>query len=77
MNMKIEKPPFLDIDYPRVYAMNNLTAQQTMNASIYALLLKLVQSLQSFQTTTYVSTAYEIKNNQKNVLSLTLSLIHI
>jgi len=72
MNMKIDKPPLLNVDYPSVYGIKNNIIQHRINTTIYSLLLKLVQSLQYPQITTYVSTAYEIKNNQKDILSLIL-----
>lgn len=72
VNMRIDNPPLWNIDYPATIGMKNLLIQQKINQDIYALLIKLVRILQYPQTITYISTAYEIKTNEENVLSLSL-----
>lgn len=72
-DMRIYNPPLLNLDYPAAYGMRNLLVQQRINASIYALLQRLVRELKYPDTVTYISTAYEIKTNERNILSLTLN----
>lgn len=72
INMRIYKPPYKDIDYPRTIGMHNIIVQQKINESIYDLLLSMFQILEC-NNTSIISTAYEIKTNQNKVLSLVLT----
>ncbi|NLY42899.1 MAG: DUF3298 and DUF4163 domain-containing protein [Clostridiaceae bacterium] len=64
--------PMLNIDYPFVYGIINLIAQQRINQTIYNKVLEMINQLQYMDIPTYVSMSYELKTNEKNVLSLSL-----
>jgi hypothetical protein len=69
-NMSIRTPPFWNVDYPAVYGMQNPIVQQRINQSIYSMLLQLARTLQHGNAATPISTAYDIKNNQRDILSI-------
>ena len=70
-NMRIVTP-MLNIDYPFVYGIINPIAQQRINQTIYNKVLEMINQLQYMDIPTYVSMSYELKTNEKNVLSLSL-----
>ena len=69
-NRSIRTKPLWNVDYPAVYGMQNTRVQQKINQSIYSLLFQLVKLLQHGNAAAPISTAYDIKNNQRDILSL-------
>lgn len=68
--------PNIEIYYPFVYGLPNLAAQGRMNAAIEAQARALIQEQQANQAgegTTTMTGLYEIKTNERGVLSLTQS----
>lgn len=61
-----------NIDYPSVYGLSNYYVQEKINQRIYTSVMKLVQVLTQPDMLTYVSMSYEIKTNERNILSLVL-----
>lgn len=64
--------PNINFYYPFVYHDYNLSAQRTMNSSIYEAMIKLCNFLVVPDILTTINGSYDIKNNQKGVLSLSL-----
>lgn len=68
--------PGTTLYYPQVYGMPNLNVQQTINQTIFDLMQSLIQQQhqqQSADSFVEMIGSYEIKTNERNVLSLTLS----
>lgn len=66
----------MTIYYPQVYGMPNVGVQQTINQKIFGLMQSLIQQQHQKQGThSFVEMigTYEIKTNERNVLSLSLS----
>lgn len=59
--------------YPEVYNLKAPEIQQRMNDEIYSLMMEVISQLTQPQLTTYVTGFYEIKTNQREVLSITLN----
>lgn len=59
--------------YPEVYNLKVPEIQQRMNDEIYSLMMEVISQLTQPQLTTYVTGFYEIKTNQREVLSITLN----
>ncbi len=58
--------------YPAVYIPNNSYVQGLINFTIYENMLRLSKNLMVPDIPTYVTGSYELKNNQKGVLTLSL-----
>ncbi|WP_303860468.1 DUF3298 and DUF4163 domain-containing protein [Alkalibaculum bacchi] len=58
--------------YPAVYIPNNSYIQGLINFTIYENMLRLSKNLMVPDIPTYVTGSYELKNNQKGVLTLSL-----
>ncbi len=58
--------------YPFIFHNDNLYAQRAMNYSIYEAMIKLCKFLVVPDVPTTINGSYDIKNNQKGVLSLSL-----
>lgn len=74
--MMIQQPPGTTIYYPQVYGMTNGGVQQTINQAIFRLMQFLIQQQyqqQGADSFMEMIGSYEIKTNERNVLSLTLS----
>jgi len=69
---QLYKTPNITFYYPFVFHDYNLHAQKEMNASIYETLIKLCNFLIVEDIPTTINGSYDIKNNQKGVLSLSL-----
>lgn len=65
--------PLIDFYYPKVYGLDNLLIQEKINSELYNLMLKVIKSLIQPDLPTYVTGFYEIKTNERNVLSITSS----
>ncbi|KAB3531537.1 DUF3298 and DUF4163 domain-containing protein [Alkaliphilus serpentinus] len=61
--------------YPMVYGLSDPMIQQRMNYRIYSLMLEVISELINpySNTITYVTGFYEIKTNERDVLSITLN----
>ncbi len=67
--------PGVTIYYPVVYGLRNPSVEQRVNRAIYNLVLDLQQAQQKVQTGTNMEMTghYEIKTNERGILSLILS----
>jgi hypothetical protein len=68
--------PNVELYYPNVYGLPDMAAQERMNEAIRSQAKALVQEQKSFQTgdgTTTMTGLYEIKTNERGVLSLAQS----
>lgn len=65
--------PTVDFYYPYVYGLKDLMVQQKINYQIYSLMMALIPQLIQPDLITYVTGSYEIKTNERDVLSLTLT----
>lgn len=65
--------PRINFYYPMVYCMNNLLLQRKINSQIYNFTKKFISDLNYEDIPTYIMGSYEIKNNQRGVLSFNLS----
>ncbi len=64
--------PTIDFLFPVVEGLKNMDVQQKINSSIYNKMLEVVSLLKQPDLITYVSGIYELKNNQRDVLSISL-----
>lgn len=66
--------PNLEVFYPKIVAGTNPEAMERMNQQIYDLMQRLITSQDYYQNpqTAQVTGSFELKNNQRGVLSLTL-----
>lgn len=71
--MRYTKPPTIDFFYPVVEGMRDQAVEQRINHQIAGLMYSLIAELHQPGMTTYITGQYEIKANERNVLSLTLS----
>ncbi|WP_091541802.1 DUF3298 and DUF4163 domain-containing protein [Alkaliphilus peptidifermentans] len=67
--------PNISFYYPMVYGLSDLIIQQKINYKITSLMLQVVSEVINPYSTTYVTGFYEIKTNERNVLSITLSAL--
>jgi hypothetical protein len=65
--------PTVNFYYPVVQGLINFSVQQKMNQAIYNLMLTIIRDLKRSDLITYISGSYEVKTNQRNVLSLSLN----
>ncbi len=68
----------LQIDYPVVVEMANTTVQYTINSRIIALINKLIKESGYYDpaTKTTVQVWYEIKSNERGILSLSIGMYY-
>ncbi|HHY83648.1 MAG TPA: DUF3298 and DUF4163 domain-containing protein [Clostridiales bacterium] len=71
--MRYLKPPLIDFFYPVVEGLGDSAVEQRINHQIVSQMYKLIAELQQPGLTTQVTGYYEIKANERNVLSLILS----
>lgn len=64
--------PNINFYYPAVYIPNNSYIQGLINFTIYENVLRLSKNLMVPDVPTYVTGSYELKNNQKGILTLSL-----
>lgn len=64
--------PTIDMYYPMVVGLKDLKVQQKINYSIKNVLFGLIYELQQPDMVTYITGSYEMKTNERNVLSITL-----
>ncbi|WP_352418464.1 DUF3298 domain-containing protein [Proteiniborus sp.] len=64
--------PTTDILYPMVYGLENPEVQKEINDEIYDLMLDIAAELRRPDLLTNITGSYEIKANQRDLLSLTL-----
>lgn len=64
--------PTIDFLFPSVEGLKDMEVQQMINSIIYKEMLELFTQLRQPDLITYISGTYELKNNQRDVLSLTL-----
>lgn len=72
----IQWQPGTNIYYPQVYGMSNHTVQQNINQTIFGLVQSLIQQQYQQQSTgSFLEMIghYEIKTNERDILSLSLS----
>ncbi len=67
--------PTIHVIYPQVFGLNQPEIQHRINGYIYYLLKEVISMLQQPDMVTMISGAYEIKTNQRDVLSLTLNYL--
>ncbi|MTI49286.1 DUF3298 and DUF4163 domain-containing protein [Sporosalibacterium faouarense] len=65
--------PTVNMYYPFVYGLEDPSVQKHINYNIQNMMYKLIAELRQPDMITYITGSYEIKNNQRNVLSLTLN----
>lgn len=66
--------PTINVYYPQVYGLQ-MNIQTKINRDINRLLFEVIAQLQQPDLTTYISGMYEIKTNERGVLSLTLNYL--
>lgn len=64
--------PTIDFLFPAVEGLKDMEVQQIINSTIYKEMLELFTQLRQPDLITYISGTYEVKNNQRDVLSMTL-----
>lgn len=67
------RSPTVDFYYPMVDCLKNLKVQQKMNCKICNFVIDTISKLQYENFITYITGSYEIKTNERNVLSISLS----
>jgi len=70
--MRYTVAPTIDFYYPVVEGMGDSAAQQRMNFQIMGLMYRLIAAFNQPGLTTYITGSYEIKANERNVLSILL-----
>jgi len=70
--MRYMVSPTIDFYYPVVKGMANRTVEEAINRQIIGLMYHLIAKLNQPGMTTYITGSYEIKANERNVLSLVL-----
>lgn len=65
--------PTVDFYYPKVYGLNDVQVQQRINTELYDLMMKTTKAVIQPNLVTYVTGFYEIKNNQRQVLSIAVN----
>lgn len=65
--------PTINIYYPFVYGFSDNEVQKKINYEITTLMYNLISELRRRDLITYISGSYEIKTNERNVLSITLT----
>lgn len=63
----------VDFYYPKVYGLSDVYVQQRINSELYNLMIKVTKAVIQPELVTYVTGFYEIKNNQRQVLSITVN----
>lgn len=58
--------------YPQIACMENPVIEHKINNEIYNLMLSMIPELTQLDLTTYITGYYEIKTNERGILSLTL-----
>lgn len=71
-SMRYKFPPLIDFYFPEVIGMTDGRAQQNMNNQIIHLMNRLISQFNQEDYTTYITGSFEIKANQRDVLSLIL-----
>lgn len=70
--MRYVVSPIVDFYYPAVWGMANRIAEEAINHRIIGLMYQLIARFNQPGLTTYITGSYEIKANERNVLSLLL-----
>jgi len=65
----------IKFSYPVVCQLVDRQVQQRMNYQIYNLMMKVISELMEPGITTYITGFYEIKTNEREVLSITLNAL--
>ncbi len=64
--------PTVNFLYPSIYGLKNYIVQNRINCSIQSLMCRIILDLPHLDLTTYITGSYEIKTNERNILSLSL-----
>lgn len=67
--------PTISVYYPQVYGLLDINNQIKINRDIHRLLFEVIAMLKQPELITYISGMYEIKTNERDVLSLTLNYL--
>lgn len=73
INTLIYLTPTVNFLYPSVYRLKNYIVQNRINCSIQSLMYRIILDLPHLDLTTYITGSYEIKTNERNILSLSLT----
>lgn len=65
--------PTVDMYYPVIYGLEDMDVQRKINYQITDLLYNIISELRSPDTITYITGFYEIKTNERKVLSINLT----
>lgn len=65
--------PTINMYYPMIYGHKNPTVEKLINYEIKTLMYELIAELRRPDLVTYITGSYEIKTNERNVLSLALT----
>ena len=68
----IYQTPTVNFLYPSVYGLKNYIVQNRINCCIQSLMCRIILDLPHLDLTTYITGSYEIKTNERNILSLSL-----
>lgn len=63
----------VDFYYPQIACMENPIIERKINKEIYNLLLSMIPELTQLDITTYITGYYEIKTNERGILSFILT----
>lgn len=64
--------PTINFLYPLVIGLKSFYAQQKINRAIWSLMQYIISDLPHLDLTTYITGSYEIKTNERDILSLSL-----
>jgi len=67
------KPPLMDFFYPAAEGLGDISVEQRINHQIVSLMYSMIDELQQKGSSVQVTGYYEIKANERNVLSLILT----
>ena len=71
--MRYFMPPAVDFYYPMVEGLRDMSVQHRINHQITGLMHRIISELQQPGLTTYITGSFEIKANERNVLSIALN----
>jgi len=69
------KPPLIDFFYPAAEGLGDISVEQRINHQIVSLMYRMIDELQQPGLSSQVTGYYEIKANERNILSLILSAV--
>ncbi|MTI69650.1 MAG: DUF3298 domain-containing protein [Firmicutes bacterium] len=75
INTQLYIEPNIKMYYPLVYGLCDYTIQQKINGQIYKKMFHLFNEVRHLNLPTNIEGSYEIKTNERNVLSLSLTAL--